>query len=147
MEPQCDEDAPPTIWVTMHLPATSWHKHFDEDFDEEHHTEWEAWAKVMLRTLKVVTGGSIHLMIGYWLDALNVLPPDARLALVSGITRGYGVEISAAEDAPDTIDVSLVPRYEPLAGPKVTEQGLLLPRKKGGEGLILPGTHSIVGGG
>ena len=136
MEPQSEAEQP-TIWVTMHLPATSWHRSVDQDFEEQQPTEWEVWAETMWKMLQVFTAGNARLMVGYWLDALNTLPSDIRRALIAGIARGYGLDISSSESEPDTVDIRLIPRYPPLASPKVTPRGLVLPRR-GGQDLILP---------
>lgn len=128
----------PTIRVKLHAPITAWHPHYDRTFEQKSSTEWEAWAQVMLKLLSIFTQGNARLMVGYWLDALNVLPPELRLAIISGIARGYGLDIHSVPDAPDTIEVHLVQRYSPLAGPQQTESGLVVP-KKGAPDLILPG--------
>lgn len=131
------EHQQPTLRVKAHLPATSWHPHYDRTLEVKQPTEWQAWAKMMLQLLTVLAGGNQRLMVGYWMDALNVLPVELRLALVSGLARGYGLDIQATGE-PDTIEIRLVQRYKPLAGPKQTESGLLVPHS-GSPDLVLPG--------
>lgn len=82
-----------------------------------------------------LTGGNVRLLLGYLLDIINSFPSDLRLALITGLARGYGLEIRAVPDAPETIEIDLVQRYEPLAKPKRTS--LVVP-KHGQTGLILP---------
>lgn len=137
MEKRC-ENQQPSIRVKLHSPATSWHPHYDRTFEEKQPTEWQAWAKTMLQLLLIFTTGNARLMLGYWLDALNVLPADLRLALIQGIARGYGLEIRSVPEEPSTIEINLVSRYPPLVGPQVTESGLVVPQK-GEPNLIIPG--------
>lgn len=127
-----------TIRVRLHVPKTGWHPHYDRTFEEKWETEWQTWAKTMLQLLLTFTNGNPRLMVGYWLDALNVLPTELRLALVTGIMRGFGLEIKDIPDEPDTIEIGLVLRYPALVGPQVTDSGLVVP-KKGAPDLILPG--------
>ena len=137
MPPKCERQQP-TIKVKLHLPATNWRSHYDRSFEEKHPTEWQTWAQTMLVLLRTFTNGNLRLMLGYWLDALNPLPPDIRLALIQGVAQGYGLDIKTVDDAPDTIEVNLVQRYPPLADPQVKKSGLVVP-KKGASDLIIPG--------
>jgi hypothetical protein len=124
----------------MHVPATSWHPHADRTFEVKKPTEWEAWAHLMRAILLELTHGNGRLMVGYWADALNTLPPEVRTAMVSVLAQGLGLEIRPAKDTPDTIEITLVHRYPPLVGEQKTESGLILPKKgTGGKpDLILP---------
>ena len=128
----------PTFRTTMHVPATSWHPHFDKAFTINKPTEFEAWAHTMRDTLLQLTGGNLRLMVGYWADALNTLPKEARVALVTAIAQGLGLQISPVEDEPNAIKVDLVQRYDPLVGDKKTESGLVVPSGVKSD-LILPG--------
>lgn len=142
MPPKC-LNKPPTFRVNMHLPATNWHPHKDETFQIKNPTEWEAWAYMMRATLMELTHGNLRLMVGYWADAMNVLPVEARTALIHAIAKGLGLQIKPVEDVPDSIEVNLVQRYDPLMGDKTTESGLVLPGGKpgGGSKLVLPGSQ------
>jgi hypothetical protein len=122
----------------MHVPATSWHPHADKTFEVKKPTEWEAWAHAMRAIVLELSHGNARLMLGYWSDALNVLPPEVRKALIQAIAAGYGLQIAPAEDDPKTIEISLVQRYEPLVGEKKTESGIVLPKTPGSK-LVLPG--------
>jgi hypothetical protein len=123
----------------MHIPATSWHPHTDRTLEVKKTTEWEAWAHLMRATLTALTHGNGRLMVGYWGDALNTLPPEVRTAMVSVLAQGLGLEIRPAKDVPDTIEITLVPRYPPLVGEQKTESGLVLPKGAGGKSeLVLP---------
>lgn len=137
MPPKCEKRLP-TFRINMHMPATSWHPHRDKTFEVKRDTEWEAWAYTMRDILQELTQGNLRLMVGFWGDALNVLPPEARTALLTVIAKGYGLQIKTAADAPDTIEIGLVQRYQPLVGEKKTPAGLVVP-PEGKSGLVLPG--------
>lgn len=129
----------PTIRVSMHVPATDWHPHLDKTFSVKKPTEFEAWAHLMKDTLMHLTAGNLRLMVGYWGDALNTLPKEARTALITVIAQGLGLQIRSVPDQKDTVEVKLVPRYDPLVGDKKTESGLVLPGGGTGQSdLILP---------
>ena len=132
------ENRLPTFRINMHVPATSWHAHYDRNLQVKQPTEFEAWAHAMRAILMELTQGNLRLMIGYWGDAMNVLPPDARTTLLQVIAGGYGLQIKLVDDDPETIEVSLVQRYDPLIGEKKTESGLILPGKPGASKLVLP---------
>jgi hypothetical protein len=123
----------------MHVPATNWHPHSDKTFEAKAPTEFEAWALAQRQTLMELTHGNLRLMVGYWSDAINVLPPDVRTALLSCIAQGLGLQIAPVEDAPDTIEISMVKRYDPLIGDKTTKSGLVVPQGAEAPDLILPG--------
>jgi hypothetical protein len=122
----------------MHIPATPWHPHNDRVFEVKKPTEFEAWAYTVRDMLTELTQGNLRLMIGYWADALNVLPPDVRKVIITAMAQGLGLQINTVEDTPDTIEVKLVQRYDPLVGDKKTESGLVVPQKPD-SALILPG--------
>lgn len=137
MPPKCT-NRQPTFRINMHVPATSWHPHVDRTLEAKAPTEFEAWALAQRKMLMELTQGNLRLMIGYWGDALNVLPPDVRAALIPVLARGLGLNIQQAGDDPNVIEVSLVQRYEPLVGEKQTPSGLVVP-KEGASDLVLPG--------
>ena len=133
------EKQQPTMRVSMHVPATDWHPHFDKTFVVKKPTEFEAWAHTMRDTLLQLTGGNLRLMVGYWGDALNTLPNEARTALITVLAQGLGLQIQKVEGKDDTIEIGLVQRYDPLVGDKKTESGLVLPGAGAGKAdLILP---------
>ncbi len=137
-EPKC-LNKKPTFVARMHMPATAWHPHRDKSFHISADTEWEAWATFMAEVVRDLTNKNPRLMVGYWLDALNVLPPDVRHALVTGIIQGLGLDMSVSEAGTELV-IKLLQRYDPLAGEKRTEQGLVVPTTPASKGLILPGT-------
>ena len=138
--PKKCEKRKPSIKVTMHVPATNWHGHFDKVLNTKAETEYQCWAEAMRASLIELTHGNLRLMVGYWGDALNLLPEDVRMTLVTVIVKGLGLSIKTTEDVEDSIEVDLVPRYEPLAGERMTESGIHLPPKPGENvDLILPG--------
>lgn len=137
MAPKCTEQLP-TFRVNMHSPATAWHPHQDNIFTMKKPTDWEAWAHTMREILVQLTAGNGRLMVGYWLDAMNILPPNVRAALLAGIAQGLGLEIKSVEGETDTIEVNLVPRYPPLVGEKKTPGGLVVPQSDTA-GLAVPG--------
>ena len=92
----------------------------------------------MAEVVRDLANKNPRLMVGYWLDALNVLPGDVRHALVTGIIQGLGLDISVSDEGTELV-VKLLQRYDPLAGEKRTEQGLVVPGVPAPKGLILPG--------
>ncbi len=144
--PKKCEHKRPTIKVTMHVPATSWHPHMDKVLEVKAETEFQTWALAMRDSLLALTHENLRLMVGYWGDALNSLPTEARTALITVIAQGLGLSIKAAEGVPDTIEISLVPRYEPLVGEKKTESGLVIPKNPENPDLILPGDERYTEG-
>ena len=132
------EHTQPTFRVTMHLPATSWHTHADKTFQVKQPTEFEAWAHLVRSLLMTVTQGNVPFMLGYLGDLLNTLDSDMRTALLTIITKGFGLEIKEAEDTPHTIEVGLVPRYPPLVEKEESTSGLVVPESRE-TGLVLPG--------
>lgn len=141
MPPRCEKQQP-TFRVKFHVPATTWHPHTDRVIEVKKPTEWEAWAHTIRETLAVLTGGSPPLILGYMLDLINQLPADMRTGLITGIAQGLGLDIRPGEE-PNTIVVTLVPRYDPLVGDKKTESGLVLPQEGQGAGLVLPGQQGF----
>ena len=136
--PKKCENKQATIKVTMHIPATTWHPHMDKVLEAKADTEFQAWALAMRDSLLALTHQNMRLMIGYWGDALNSLPNDARLALINVIARGLGLSIKPTEGVENTIDIDLVPRYEPLIGDKQTASGIVVPKNVESD-LIVPG--------
>lgn len=122
---KCDQQ-PPRFHIRIHTPAAPWHPHLDETIEVSHASDFGVWARATAATLHLLTQGNLPLMIGYWADALNVLPEDIRAALVSVIINGYGLDMKMVE--PDTVELSLAHRYKPIAPPsKTTDHGLALP--------------------
>ncbi len=142
MPPQCEKKQA-TIRVNIHLPATDWHPHVDKVLKSKNETEWGAWAESVLTSLGVLCHNNARLMVGYWGDVLNSMPVEYRKALVNVIVQGLGIEIKKAEQ-PDSIEVDLVPRYEPLA-PQAPNPGELVVAKHGTD-LIVPGDPWYTGG-
>lgn len=141
MPPKCIEQQP-TFRVNMHSPATAWHPHQDNTFTMKKPTEWEAWAHTMREILVHLTAGNGRLMVGYWLDAINVLPPNIRAALLGGIAQGLGLEIKSVEGETDTVEINLVPRYPPLVTNKPSPGGLVVPEPSPSE-LVIPGQQGF----
>jgi hypothetical protein len=128
----------------MHVPATSWHPHHDQTIEVKRPTEWEAWAHMMRATLMELVHGNTRLMVGYWADAMNVLPPEVRKALIQTIALGFGLQIAPAKDDPNSIEITLIQRYEPVVGEKKTESGLVVPKGPGeATQLVLPGQQEF----
>ncbi len=134
MPPKC-ENAQPTFRVKMHVPATDWHPHEDKVFNVKAPTEFEAWAATMVKILAELTHENARLMVGYWGDALNVLPIDMRKALMQVLQQGLGISIKKGAE-PDTIEVNLEPKYQPLVEQPPRQDELLVPKPGA---LILPG--------
>ncbi|KKN32417.1 hypothetical protein LCGC14_0814050 [marine sediment metagenome] len=132
MAEKCEHKTP-TFRLKMHTPATSWHPHEDKVIESKKDTEWEAWACMVRDSLAILAHNQPQLMVGYWLDALNALPPELRRTLAIGIAQGLGLQIKTIEDG---IEVGLVPRYPPLV-PEKSKSGLVTPQG-GGSKLILP---------
>lgn len=143
MPPKCEKQLP-SFRVKAHLPATIWHPHKDKVFEVKKPTEFEAWAHMMRDTLVELTAGNARLMLGYWADALNTLPDSIRVAIVTAIAQGLGLEITTATDAPDTIEIKLVQRYKPLIGEEKTKSGLVIPGQEKNK-LVLPGQQGFQG--
>ena len=136
-EPKC-LNKEPTFVARLHVPETAWHPHRDQSFHVSEETEWEAWAKFMAEVVRDLANKNPRLMVGYWLDALNVLPIDVRQSIVTGIIQGLGLDISVSEAGTELV-VQLLQRYDPLTGEKRTQQGLVVPVTPKSTGLILPG--------
>lgn len=136
------ENAQPTFRVKLHIPATSWHPHYDKIINTKAPTEFEAWAATMVKILAELTHENARLMVGYWGDALNVLPLEMRKALVQVITQGLGLSIQSIEDMPDSIQVDLIERYPPLVERPPRPDELVTPKS----GLVIPGEKGYTGG-
>ena len=134
MPPKCT-NAQPTFRVKIHLPATSWHPHVDKVINTQAPTEFEASAAPMVKVLAELTHENARLMVGYWADALNVLPLEYRKALVQVLTQGLGISIEPGEE-PDSIKVDMVPKYPPLVEQPPRQDELVVPKSGG---LVLPG--------
>ena len=134
MPPKC-ENAQPTFRVKIHLPATSWHPHYDKVINTKAPTEFEAWAATMVKILAELTHENARLMVGYWADALNVLPLEMRKALVQVLLQGLGISIKPGPE-PDTIEVDLVQKYPPLVEQPPRQDELVVPKPGA---LVLPG--------
>ena len=115
--PTCETLEKPVFAASFHLPKTSWHEHRDWAGSVEDDTEFQAFAAMTMNLLMELTGGNNRLVVGFLGDMLNVLPKNLRLAMMHVIGNGLGLNIQAATDDLNTIDVSLVPRYEVLAPP------------------------------
>lgn len=110
----CETLEKPVFAASFHLPKTSWHEHRDWGGSVEDDTEFQAFAAITMKLLMELTGGNNRLVIGFLGDMLNTLPKNLRLAMMHVIGNGLGLNIQAATDDLNTIDVSLVPRYEVL---------------------------------
>jgi len=128
------ENQQPSIKVTMHIPATEWHPHYDKVLENKAPTEYEAWAKAMVTSLAALSHDNARLMVGYWGDALNTLPIELRKSIVQVIGQGLGLQITES-DEPDSIEVELVERYEPLIERQPQPNELAVPQSS----LVLPG--------
>lgn len=114
LDQDCSKMEHPFFTASFHLPKTSWHEHKDWSGAFEQNTEFETFAFMTQTVLMEMTGGNNRLVVGYLGDMLNVLPKNLRLAMLHVLSNGLGLDIQTPEDSPDTIDVNLVPRYEPL---------------------------------
>ncbi len=139
--PKCDNNEQSSAHLSVHTPKTNWHGHHDFKVEAQGKTEYEMWARIQRDMLKELTGGNARLMIGYWGDLLNSLPPNFRATLVAVIAKGLGLAISTDPDTPDSITVDLVERYPPLVqqGAPPAKEGLVVPDSK----IILPGDPSL----
>ena len=140
MPPKC-ENAQPTFRVKMHIPATSWHPHTDKVINTKAPTEFEAWASTVVKILAEPTHENPRLMVGYWGDALNVLPVEMRKALVQVLIQGLGISIEPGPE-PDSIKVDMVQRYPPLVERPPRQDELVTPKS----GLVLPGEKGYTEG-
>ena len=135
--PKCDSNPQSSAHLSVHTPKTSWHDHKDFKVEAQGKTEFEMWARLQQEMLKHLTGGNLRLMVGYWGDAMNSLPPNVRATIVAVIARGMGLAIKPDPTNPDAIIVDLVERYPPLIqqGAPPAKEGLVVPDSK----IILPG--------
>lgn len=134
MSKKCEHQQP-SIKVTMHIPATDWHPHYDKVIENKAPTEYEAWAKAMVTSLAALAHDNARLMVGFWGDALNTLPVELRKSLVLVIGRGLGLQITSLPEQ-DSIEVELVERYEPLTSTPPEADEMAVPTS----GLVLPDT-------
>ncbi len=136
-EQDCSKRELPFFTASFHLPQTSWHEHRDWAGAAEQKTEFETFAFMTQTMLMEMTGGNNRLVVGYLGDMLNVLPKNLRLAMMHVLANGLGLDIQTAKDSPDTIDVNLVPRYEPLTPtPDTSKVGLVTPGGGNPQALI-----------
>ncbi len=124
---ECAVISHPVFSASFHLPKNSWHEHRDWGGSVEEATEYQAFAAMVMNTLMELSAGSNRLVVGYLGDMLNVLPRNLRLAMVHVLYNGLGLDIKAATDELNTIDVNLVPRYEPLTPPEQKPSPLMTP--------------------
>lgn len=133
---KCTEpEAPAQITVSTHRPKTSWHPHSDSGVTHQRDTEYEAFAQAVQVLLTELTSTGIHedgkpivnaaIMVGYLCDMINGYPAQIRLAVLRGIGKGLGLEIT---ENGDTLNIAMVSRYAPLTKQPQTQSGLVLPK-------------------
>lgn len=111
---ECEKITNPVFAASFHLPKNSWHEHRDWGGSVEEPTEYQGFAAMTMTMLMQLSSGNNKLLVGYLGDMLNVLPPNLRLGMMHVIGKGLGLDIKAADDGLNTIEVGLVPRYPPL---------------------------------
>jgi hypothetical protein len=121
----------PVFSASFHLPKNSWHEHRDWEGSVEEPTEYQGFATMTMNMLMELSGGSNRLVLGYLGDMLNVLPRGLRLAMMHVLANGLGLDIKAATDELNTIEVNLVPRYEVLTPPPDQGNQLVTPGAAG----------------
>jgi len=126
-EESCESLTRPIFNSSFHLPKTSWHEHRDGGISVEEDTEYQAFAALTISTLMELSGGNNRLVVGYLGDMLNTMPKNLRLAMMHVLANGLGLDIQTAADAPDTIEVNLVPRYEALTPSMQKPPSLMTP--------------------
>ncbi len=128
-----------TFRLKIHTPATVLHHHIDKVIQIKEKTDWEAWAHLISESLQAMGYTNDRFIIGFLLDLINSLPVELRLAIGQGIVEGRGLEIKSVQDEEGiAIEASLPQRYEPLAGERKTESGLILPNQPPQSKLVLP---------
>lgn len=148
MPKKCERQQP-TIRLSIHTPASAVHRHIDKVIQIKEPSDWQVWAHSMGKALEAMGYVNDRFVLGFYLDLINNLPRDHRLALLRGIVEGRGLNIKTIFNeetgAPEGIEVDLPQRYDPLAGPKLTESGIVLPDHPGSSDLVLPGDSDYNG--
>jgi hypothetical protein len=127
----CNVIQHPVFSASFHLPKNSWHKHRDWEGSVEEPTEYQAFAAMTMNILMELSGGSNRLVVGFLADMLNVFPKNLRLAMMHVLANGLGLDIKAATDELNTIEVNLVSRYEVLTPPPDQTRQLVTPGAAG----------------
>ena len=136
--PKWCEHKEPMFRLRIHSPENSMHGHIDTDLQElkvEASTDWEAWAKLVHQTLLTLGyGQSPRLVLGFYLDLINMQDENFRWSMVKGIFEGLGFSATTNEEG--EVEIDLPQKYNPLPQEGVerkTPGGIILPK-----GLELP---------
>ena len=136
----------PTFRLKIHSPANPLHRHIDEVVQFKDATDYGAWVKLIQGSMRAMGYENDRFVLGFYLDLLNSLPEPYRWALIRGIVEGRGLKVSleTGEEGSPVIVIGLPQKYEPLAGARETESGLVIPgRKPVGSDLALPGSEAF----
>ena len=132
------EKKDPLFRLRIHSPANPMHGHIDTDIQQmviEAPTDWEAWATLIHKTLlKLGYGQSPRLVLGFYLDLINMQDENFRWSMVKGIFEGLG--FSAIVNDEGEVEIDLPKKYNSLPQEGVertTPGGIILPK-----GLELP---------
>ena len=133
-------DNKPTLFrLRIHSPKNPMHEHIDVDQENqlriEAPTDWEAWATLIHKTLlKLGYGQSPRLVLGFYLDLINMQDENFRWSMVKGIFEGLGFSAIANDEG--EVEIDLPKKYNSLPQEGVertTPGGIILPK-----GLELP---------
>ena len=127
----------PSIRLTVHSPANPVHPHVDTVTHATGDTDWEAWSHAMHQCLIALGYTDDRLILGFYLDLINRLPGELRMAMLKGIAEGYGLQVTSEVDEETkepTVTAGLVPRSTSLTGDvEKTPSGLALPNSAGSD--------------
>ena len=132
------EKQKPSFRIKIHSPANYINNHVDKVVNVKGDTDWEAWARMVGASLEALGYNNDRFIVGFLLDLINTLPEDFRLAIGRGIVEGRGLNIEIKnEEGGQVLEASLPQKYEPLAGPKETKSGLIIPDQVDKSQLVL----------